>query len=40
VIITSVDNGIATGIDEVTVKIPRALAVDSKLFARLNAVIP
>jgi autotransporter-associated beta strand protein len=38
VIITTVDDGIAVGIDEVTVKIPRG--TNTELFARLNATIP
>jgi len=38
VIISFVDDGVATGIDEVTVKIPRTL--NDRLFARLSATVP
>lgn len=40
VIINEVNNGFGAGIDSVEVKIPRALAVDNRLFARLKVTIP
>lgn len=40
VTITVTDDGFGAGVDKVDVSIPRSLAVGSKLFARLNAVIP
>ena len=40
VIITADNDFIGTGIDRVTVKIPKTLAVGSKLFGRLRADIP
>ncbi|MCU0795459.1 MAG: autotransporter-associated beta strand repeat-containing protein [Akkermansiaceae bacterium] len=40
VVITETNDGFGAGIDSVEVKIPRALAVDSRLFARLRIVIP
>ena len=38
--ITVTDAGFGAGVDKVEVSIPRSLAVDSKLFARLHVVIP
>lgn len=38
--ITVTNDGFGTGVDKVDVSIPRSLAVGSKLFARLNSVIP
>lgn len=40
VTITVTNDGFGTGVDKVDVSIPRSLAIGSKLFARLNAVIP
>jgi hypothetical protein len=36
----SVTSGIESGMDEVNVRIPRALARGSKFFARLSVMIP
>lgn len=40
VIINEVNNGFGAGIDSVEVKIPRALAVGARFFARLKVTIP
>ena len=40
VTINVTENGFGAGVDKVEVLIPRSLAVGSKLFARLNVVIP
>ncbi|QJE97462.1 beta strand repeat-containing protein [Luteolibacter luteus] len=40
VVINTVNDGAGAGIDVVTVRIPRALATGSKVFARLRADIP
>lgn len=40
VTITTENDGFGTGVDRVTVAIPRTLATDSKLFARLRVDIP
>jgi hypothetical protein len=40
VIINETNDGFGLGIDSVQVRIPRALAVDARLFARLNVTIP
>jgi hypothetical protein len=39
VLITVESNGFEAGVDRVTVRIPRVLAIDNKLFARLQVVI-
>lgn len=40
VVIDEVNDGFGTGIDQVTVKIPRTLATGAKVFARLHVDIP
>lgn len=40
VVITDTDDGFGEGIDQVTVRIPRALAEDARLFVRLRVNIP
>jgi autotransporter-associated beta strand protein len=40
VVITETDDGFGEGIDQVTVRIPRALAEDARLFVRLRVNIP
>jgi hypothetical protein len=40
VIIDEVADGFGTGIDQVTVRIPKALGPSGKLFAKLQIVIP
>lgn len=40
VIINEVDEGFGAGVDSVQVRIPRSLAVNDKLFARLKVTIP
>jgi fibronectin-binding autotransporter adhesin len=40
ILINAVNDGAGTGIDVVTVRIPRALATGQKIFARLRADIP
>ena len=40
VIIDEVNDGFGTGIDQVTVRIPRTLATGAKVFARLAVEIP
>jgi hypothetical protein len=39
VTITPETDGFGSGIDKVTVAIPRTLALDNKLFVRLNVVV-
>ncbi len=39
-VVITVNSGIEAGVDEVVVSIPKTLASGSKLFARLNVVIP
>jgi hypothetical protein len=40
VVIDETDDFYGAGIDQVTVRLPRALATGSKLFARLRVDIP
>jgi len=39
-VIVTTDLAIETGVDQVNVYLPRSLAVDGKLFARLQVVVP
>jgi hypothetical protein len=40
VTITETNDGFGAGVDQVDVSIPKSLAVDSKLFARLKVTLP